>query len=194
MNDTFEIVSAAIAGRRTIKPAQMNGRIIPDELIHQLLALANWAPTHGNTEPWRFFVWAGREKTDEFCRQHAALYRQHTPPQSYNEGAVDKLTNMGNNASHVIIAAMRRGTLERIPVLEEIAAAAAAVENLLIGASAAGIAAYWGSGGMVLKPAMNDFLDLREEDLVLGALYLGYSDVVKKGSRVTPAEMKVSWM
>lgn len=190
----FDTVANTIASRRTIKPAQMNGLQVPDALVRSLLQLAAWAPNHGNTEPWQFFVWAGAEKVKEFCRQHAELYKAHTPEASYNEGAYEKLLHMGDSASHVIIAVMRRGVLERIPVLEEIAAAAAAVQNLLIGAAAAGIAAYWGSGGMVLRPAMKEFLGLREEDIVMGAIYLGQSDVVKKGSRVVPVEMKTSWM
>lgn len=194
MEAAYETISRIIRERRTIKPGQMNGGIIPDEQIRELIALADWAPNHGNTEPWRFFVWAGRDKVDAFCRQHAELYKAATPEESFNPTTYGNLTGMGAKASHVMIAAMRRGALEKIPVLEEIAATAAAIENLLLGAQALGLAAYWGSGGQVLKPSMKSWLGLRDEDTVLGVLYLGYTDIVKAGARQTPLEEKMHWM
>jgi nitroreductase len=36
----------------------MNGKKIPDEQITSLFELADRAPTHGLTEPWRFIVYA----------------------------------------------------------------------------------------------------------------------------------------
>lgn len=49
------------------------GKRTPDEQIMQLLALADWAPTHGYTEPWRFVVFGG-DKVKDFCQQHAQKY------------------------------------------------------------------------------------------------------------------------
>lgn len=194
MADAFETIASVIRERRTIKPAQMNGEIIPDEQVRDLIALADWAPNHGGTEPWRFFIWGGREKVDMFCHQHAELYKTNTPEESFNPTTYQNLSTMGAKASHVMIAVMRRGGNDKIPVLEEIAATSAAIENLLLGAQGAGIAAYWGSGGQVLKPSMKLWLDLREEDIVMGALYLGYSETKKDGSRKVPLEEKMKWM
>lgn len=39
----------------------MNGQRVSEEEVQQLLEAANWAPTHGKTEPWRFAVLSGRE-------------------------------------------------------------------------------------------------------------------------------------
>jgi nitroreductase len=194
MEAAFETLSTIIRERRTIKPAQMNGNIIPDEQIRQLIALADWAPTHGNTEPWRFFIWAGREKVDEFCRQHAELYKANTPETGFNPTTYNNLGGMGAKASHVMIAVMQRGTLDKIPALEEVAATSAAIQNLLLGAEALGLAAYWGSGGQVLKPGMKTWLGLRDEDTVMGALYLGHTDVEKAGNRQIPLDEKMIWM
>jgi nitroreductase len=193
MEDKFEIVAETIRTRRTIKPGQMNGRQIPDEQIQQLIELANWAPTHGNTEPWKFFIYAGNEKVRLFCRDHANLYQQ-SAGDNPDPSTIEKILHMGDQASHLIIAVMQRGKLSKIPVLEEIAATSAAIQNLLLGAHALGLAAYWGSGGMVYRPQMKDFLGLGEEDVVLGALYLGYSDIVKSGVRQIPVSEKVKWM
>ena len=75
-------ITQAIRTRRTIKPEKMNGRIIPEDIIVDLLSQADWAPTHGRTEPWRFIVITpGRVK--EFTTRHAGLYKQHTDPTSF---------------------------------------------------------------------------------------------------------------
>ena len=65
-----------------------------------------------------------------------------------------------------------------IPQIEEISATAAAIENILIGAAAANIASFWSTGGMTHKPAMKEFLGLKDEDIVMGIIYLGYTDNV----------------
>lgn len=193
MKNAFAAIQEVIQSRRTVKPPQMNGQQVPDEQVKQLLALADWAPTHGHTEPWRFRVYAN-DKVKAFCQAHAGLYKAHTAPEKYLQEKYDKLLHMGDQASHLIVAIMQRGNLPKIPALEEIAATSCAVQNLLLGATALGITSYWGSGGMAYHPAMKQMLQLREEDLVLGILYLGYTDKpVQEGKRLIPLEEKVEW-
>src|ERR1044071_4231750 len=129
MENNFTVLSTIIKKRRSIKPAQMNGKPVPDAYIHQILELADWAPTHGNTEPWKFFVFAG-EAARSFSRDHAELYRNNTSPLKFEQGKYDKLLHNGDNVSHIIIAAMRRGNLPKIPVIEEQASVAASVQNI----------------------------------------------------------------
>ena len=192
MNE-YSVFKTIIESRRTVKPLMMNGRQIPAEEITELLSLANWAPTHGLTEPWRFKVYAG-EQANLFCREHALLYQQHTPADKFKQDKFEKLLHMGDQASHIIIAIMHRGNLPGIPQLEEIAAASCAIQNLLLGATALGIASYWGSGGMAYHPVMHNFLSLPPEDLVLGILYFGYTDKQLQGRRNTSMEDKIDYI
>lgn len=188
----FASIQSIIQNRRTVKPNLLNGNKIPDAQVLEILELANWAPSHGLTEPWRFKVYAG-EAVKTFCQQHADLYRQNIPAEKYMPEKFDKLAHMGDAASHILIGIMHRGNLPAIPVLEEIAAASCAIQNILLGATAAGIATYWGSGGMAYHPAMKAYLNLREEDLVLGIIYLGYSDKKPVGRRNSTIEDKIEW-
>lgn len=192
MNDHFEIIASIIKNRRSIKPVRMNGKKIPDDQVRELLKLANWAPTHGRTEPWRFIVYSGN-KVKEFCHHHAELYKTHTLPEKFEQGNYDKQLHNGDLASHIIIAIMQRGKSPKIPALEEIAATAIAIQNILLGATAAGIASFWSTGGMVHRPAMKDFLHLNPEDIVMSLLYLGYTDEQMEGKRQTGIEEKVIW-
>ena len=170
----------------------MNGKQIPDEQVKEILELANWAPTHGRTEPWRFIVYSG-ERVKEFCHQHAELYKANTPVENFNQNTYDKQFHNGDLASHVVIAIMQRGTNPKIPAQEEICATAAAIENILLGATAAGVASFWSTGGMTHKLPMKEFLKLKEEDVVMGIIYLGYSDEKMEGRRDSSIEEKTTW-
>lgn len=97
--------------------------------------------------------------------------------------------------SHLVIVAMKRMPMAKIPMMEEYAAVAAAVENILLGAEAAGISVIWSTGGMAHHPAMKSYLKLEEEDQVMALLYMGYSDQEPKPTqRNIPLEEKVKWM
>lgn len=192
MNNKFEIVSAVIKARRTVKPSKMNGKMIPDEQVKQLLELADWAPTHKHTEPWRFIVYPG-QKAREFVSNHAELYRKHTPEEKFKNEKYEKILANGNNLSHLIVCVMKRDEEKRVPEIEEISAASAAIENILIAATSLGIANFWSTGGMTHTDAMKEYLGLNMDDNVLGLIYLGYTDMSYEGKRVIPLEQKITW-
>ncbi len=193
MDSSFAILSDIIKGRRSTKPGQMNGSFIPDEQVEQLLELADWAPTHGNTEPWRFVVYAG-EKAKAFCLQHAELYKSYTPAQNFLQANYDKILRNGDNVSHIIVAINQRGKMAKIPVIEEEAATSAAIQNILIGATALGIASFWSTGGLTHHPTLKDYFELGDDDTVMGILYLGYTDITQTGKRIVPLTEKVKWI
>lgn len=190
MSEPFNTLDHIIRNRRSVKPFMMNGDKIADEQVQSLLELADWAPTHALTEPWRFIVYTNPL---DFCHQHAELYKQDTPAIEFVQGSYDNFYTQGDKVSHVIVTVMQRGNLAKIPVFEELAATAAAMQNILLGATALGIASFWNTGGMVLKPAMHSFLNLRDEDQVMGVIYLGYADEYPKGVRKVPLSEKVVW-
>src|SRR6202042_248544 len=173
--NNFSKLKEIVINRRSTKPTAFNGQTIDDDQIRQLLELANWAPSHGLTEPWRFIVYSG-PAVREFCGQHAEQYRQITPPDKFAAVKYEKQAHNGDLASHLILVYMQRGTNPGIPALEEICATAAAADNILLGAEALGIAVLWSTGGTVLQPVMKEYLGLRPEDSILGLLYLGYTD------------------
>lgn len=190
MTTEFTTIANIIQNRRTVKAFMMNGQKAPNAHIAALLELADWAPTHGFTEPWRFTVY---ETPAEFCLAHANLYKDNTPANEFAEGVYNNLRTQGDKASHIIVATMKRGNLPKIPAFEEEAAVSCAIQNILLGATALNMASFWSTGGMALKPAMKEFLALGDEDQVMGILYLGYSDEHPAGKRTIPLEEKVKW-
>ncbi len=190
---TFTQLQEVIRSRRSTKPSLLNGKEISGEQVRELLALADWAPTHANTEPWRFIVYE-KEASQQFCLDHASLYKDNTPEDKFTEAKYQNLVNMGSKASHIVAVYMKRTENAKIPVLEEFAAVAASVQNILLGAQAMGIAVLWSTGGLVHQPSMKNHLGLAADDILLGLLYMGYTDEpAKEGKRSIPMEEKITW-
>lgn len=193
-NTAFEQLFDIIRKRRSVSWAKMNGQVIPNETVNELLSLADWAPTHGRTEPWRFLVFAG-ESLKRFGREHAQLYWQHTDEDKRQEATYEKLLHNVDKASHLIVAVMKRGDNIKIPVVEEVAAASAAIQNVLLGATALGIASFWSTGGMAHTHALKEHLQLGEQDLIMGLVFMGYTDEpTPNGVRKVPLAEKIKWL
>ena len=193
-NEQYQSVARTIKERRSVSWSKMNGQKIPDEVVNDLLSLGHWAPTHGRTEPWQFLVYSGEALT-QFGKAHADVYWNNTAEDKRQEAARHKLEHNVDKASHLVVAVMKRGENPKIPVLEEIAAASAAVQNILLGAQAMGIASFWSTGGMTHHPALKAHLGLGEDDIVLGLVFLGFTDEpAKDGVRNSPISEKVKWL
>ena len=191
--NTISVLQQIISARRSTKPSVMNGKKIEQSVIQQLLKLADWAPTHGRTEPWRFMVYTGTSLT-EFCQQHADLYQANTEAEKFTSSKYQGIIQNGEKISHLIIVYMKRQPTQKIPLIEEIAATAASIEHILLGAQALGIASLWGTGGMTHHDSMKQLLGLANDDLVMGLLYLGYTDEdVVEGKRNIPLSEKTIW-
>lgn len=179
--------------RRNIKPIFFSEERIDDQIINQMLEVANWAPTHGHTEPWRFVVFTDNA-LKAFGEFQAELYKEKTITSEFQQKKYDKLKAIPQMASHCIAVVCKKGTKEKIPMLEEIAATSCAVQNILLLAAAENIGVHWGSGGVCYWQETKAYLGFQEQDQVLGLLYLGYAkEEWPEGRRVTTIDAKVNW-
>src|SRR6185295_18144463 len=67
----------AIRERRSLALKQLSPEPIALESIQLMLEAANWAPSHGQTEPWRFSVFAGAGRRG-LIEAFGAAYRRIT--------------------------------------------------------------------------------------------------------------------
>jgi len=164
----------AIATRRSIKPALMNSeREISQELWKALFDAANWAPTHGLTEPWRFDVFTG-EKRQLVADALQSSYQSETPEAEFRP---EKFEKMGKNpflANSVVIVSMHLDPKSKIPEVEEAEAVACAVQNLHLLASSVGLGVFWSSPAVSYSQAFEVALGLGENQKCLGMLYVGW--------------------
>lgn len=187
-------ILAIIKNRRSIDPDDFNGKIVDEKIINNMLEAANWAPTHGFTEPWRFVVFA-KDKSKEFGQMHADLYKELTPTDQFLQKKYDKIKNRPKLASHVIVIVNKRGDKSNIPELEEIAATSCAVQNILLVATANNIGTFWSTGGMCYTNEMREKLGFQKEDQVMGFIYVGLFDVANpEGKRNTTIKEKSTWI
>lgn len=183
-----------IERRRNVKPSFFTGEVIPDSDVLAILNTANWAPTHGYTEPWRFVVFSGNAIAD-FANFQSKLYESLTPNERFEERKFAKLKEIPLLASHIIAIAVSPVLKSKIPLIEEIVATSCAVQNMLLTAASKSIAVHWTSGGMTYTEEMKSFLGCKTKDLILGFLYLGKAPdkINKKGKRVSLISEKITW-
>ena len=55
-SQSARVVWSNIRKRRSIFPKDFTPTPVPLQFIEEALSCANWAPTHGKTQPWRFVV------------------------------------------------------------------------------------------------------------------------------------------
>lgn len=196
--DSIHLRLAAANGmvrrRRSIKPAEMSDEAVDTAILGNILENANWAPTHGMTEPWRFKVYEGdgREKLVAGLQE---IYTKTTPKKDFRQDKHDGFRDKVMGAPVVLCICMKRQQIEKIPEVEEIAAVACAVQNIHLTASAIGMAGYWSSPALVYTDEMREFLGLGDKDRCLGLFYLGWPadketwPVGKRG----PIQDKLEW-
>tara|TARA_B110000908_G_C10235047_1_gene442808 strand:- start:81 stop:647 length:567 start_codon:yes stop_codon:yes gene_type:complete len=180
-----------IKNRRTIKPLHFTGEKVKDQDIKEMLASANWAPTHKLTEPWRFIVFTENAKT-QFGKDHAEMYKM-VKSDYFEQKKYDKLMKIADMSSHVIAIIMQRDEAERVKEIEEIAAVACAVQNMMLVATEKGIANIWSTGGLTYHPNMKEYLGFGVKDRIMGFLYVGISELKPKSKRFISIEDKTVW-
>jgi nitroreductase len=196
MQDTLAAISAAIRHRRSIKPMDMDpARGVDRALLLELLENANWAPTHGMTEPWRFNIYQGEARRD-LSGTMQRIYRDTTPAAEFREEKLRKMSENPLLAPVVMALWMERRGGAKIPELEEIESTACAVLNLHLSASAAGLAAYWSTPPLVYTKEFAEWLSIRPEDRCLGLFYIGWPKPGMKWPESTrhPIAEKVRWL
>lgn len=188
-----ETINHIITTRRTIKPKMMANRDIPLDILQQMLENANWAPTHGMTEPWRFsvFMGAAREKLASFL---ADTYKAITPVEIFKPNKYEGMRENAMLAPAVIAIGMKRQPSKKISELDEIQAVACAVQNMHLTATAHGLGGFWSTNIAAVSSEMAAYIGLDKEDRALGLFYVGYPKVDWPTGSRQPIEDKVRWV
>ena len=188
-----ETINHIITARRTIKPKMMANRDIPLDILQQMLENANWAPTHGMTEPWRFsvFMGAAREKLASFL---AETYKAITPVEIFKPNKYEGMRENAMLAPAVIAIGMKRQPSKKISELDEIQAVACAVQNMHLTATAHGLGGFWSTNIAAVSSEMAAYIGLDKEDRALGLFYVGYPKVDWPTGSRQPMEDKVRWV
>tara|TARA_B100001123_G_scaffold282962_1_gene315250 strand:+ start:2449 stop:3102 length:654 start_codon:yes stop_codon:yes gene_type:complete len=178
----FDAVTKAIRERRTLKVLSDDPlpSSLDKETVEDLLDSASWAPFHkaasrehrdnrslNSMVPWRCYV------LDSICCREL---RQVL----IEDGDTTKIPMMLASASTLLQFTWlpNPGAGEdqlfdpTVENMEHIAAGSAAIQNLLIAATARGIRTYWSSGGGLRKLQNLRRLRIPDAEIVLGSVFL----------------------
>lgn len=193
--DSVASLRETIARRRSLGLARLREEAIAPEILEAMLESANWAPSNGDTEPWRFTVFTG-EGRKALGDAFAEAYRVEAGD-SFKEESFQAMRERGTDAPVWISIGMTPGYLpdgrRAMSDDEEIMAVACAVQNLHLVATAYGMVGMWHSKGASVSPHVASWLGLEAPSRLLGFFWCGYPKVEWPEGERGPWQEKVTW-
>lgn len=182
-----------VQNRRSVFPYQFEkGKVIPDEIIWQILENSNRAPNHKETEPWRFTVFSG-EGLKHFSRLQSEIYTKYAG-EKFKESKLKNLAEYPLMSSHIIAIGMKRNET-KLPEVEEIAAVGCAIENIYLTVTAYGLGGYLSTGGITYIEEAKPYFDLEPNDKLIGFFYIGYpASLAASLTKRNAVNEKVKWI
>ncbi len=164
---------------------------VPRELIERMLAAAVQAPNHYKVRPWRFVVVTGaaRERLGEVM---AESLRKRDP--SANDGALARERAKPLRAPLVIAAGVDKPSAPKVIEIENVCAAAAAVQNMLLAAHGLGLAAKWRTVPAAYDPAVKTFLGFEPDQHLIAFVYAGFPETEPTLPSRPSHEDRTVWM
>jgi nitroreductase len=168
MGASFDDVADLIRSRRTHLLVDRD-RPVPQELVRELCALATWAPNHKKTWPWRFAAFTG----DGRGRLGACFVDDMVTADLGDDVKRAKTQTKYLRAPTVVVVGC--GASDHPTFHDENRdAVAAGIENLLLGATAAGLASFWSTPPVMDGPRALQLCGFAPDDRIIGVVYLGW--------------------
>lgn len=167
--------------RDRVSPAQLADPGPNPEQLRLILEAGGRAPDHGRMQPWRFITVEG----DARYRFGAVLARalQKRDPNS-PEAALDHERRKPLRAPLIIVVAAVIAENPKVPAVEQMIAAGAAAQNIVLASHALGFGAFWRTGAPAYDPEVKEALGLRPQDALIGFLHIG--TIVAAGKAKAP--------
>lgn len=161
----------AIHTRRSIGAVRPDP--LPRELVEQVLSAAVQAPNHHRVRPWRFIVLTGeaRRRLGEVMAQALLRRKPEADP-----AALEVEANRPLRAPVLIAIGLEKPAEPKVLEIENVCAAAAAAQNMLLAAHDLGLAAMWRTGPAAYDAQVKRFLGLEADQHLIGWIYLGYPE------------------
>jgi len=128
------------------------------------------APDHGRLRPWRFMLVEGDQRR-QFGELLAESAKRRVP--GLSDGDLQRERDKAMRAPMIIIVMCRVVPGTKVPAIEQILAAGAATQNILLALHAQGYAAAWKTGEAAYDPEVKKALGLAADDHLIGFVYVG---------------------
>ena len=164
---------------------------VPRELIEKLLDAAVQAPNHYKVRPWRFVVLTGEGRNRLGDVMSASQQERHP---EFPAEAFDKCRTLPLRAPVMIVVGVDKPTEAKVLEIENVAAAAAAIQNLLLAAHAMGLGAKWRTGEWARDGKVKEFLGFEPDQHIIGFIYLGFPEFESEPVPRPSFEDRTVWM
>lgn len=168
MGASFDDLATTIRRRRTHMLVDRD-RPVPTELVTELCELATWAPCHKRTWPWRFALFTGdaRARLGEVAAAAMAA-------RGDDQAKVAKTRTKYLRTPAVLVVGSAEGDTP-LRTVENRDAVSAGVQNLLLGATAAGLASYWSSCPKGAEAVLAELCGFEPGTAIVAVVYLGWA-------------------
>lgn len=184
----FDDLAELIRSRRTHMLVDRDLPVTPDD-IQALCELATWAPNHKKTWPWRFASFTG----DGRLRLGESFVDDMIEREFGDEGKHAKTRTKYARTPAVLVvgcAAHDHPTFHD----ENRDAVAAGIQNLLLGATALGLASFWSTPPLIDSERVLELCGFERDDRIIGVIYLGWpSGEVAAPERPPTVVRHVDW-
>jgi len=138
------------------------------EVLDNILRAGMRAPDHGTLQPWRFVVIEG-----EGLERFSQLLVKVATAEGMDEKSIEKAKTSPFRAPQIIAVIAHCDAQHKVPVWEQVVSAGCAVMAMQMAAVAQGFNGIWRSGAWTENAQICQALGGREQDKVVGFLYLG---------------------
>lgn len=180
---TIDAFTQLARSRRTSLAMESN-RSVDDDIIDQLCELASWAPSHKRTWPWRFASFTG----DGRLRLGTTMATDMADADFGDETKRAKTQNKYLRAPAVVVVGCEPHPNEMLHA-ENRDAVAAAIQTLLLGATALGLASFWSTPALTHPPKVLDLCSFSPDDRIVGVIYLGWPSGTSPAPEREPVEV-----
>lgn len=152
------------------------------ETLENILRAGMRAPDHGTLQPWRFIVVEndGRDRL-------SALLEKAAQDDGQDAKAIEKARQAPYRAPMIITVVAHCEAHPKVPRWEQVVSAGCAVMAMQMAAAAQGFNGIWRSGAWTEHEAVREAFGCREQDAIVGFLYLG-TPQLKSSTTVLPPD------
>lgn len=173
--DALDLVVNRRSASRLSEPAPAG------EALENIIRAGMRAPDHGTLQPWRFIVIEneGRERFSQLLEK-AARDDDMEPKK------IEKAKQSPFRAPMIITVVAHCEEHHKVPRWEQVVSAGCAVMAMQMAAVAQGFNGIWRSGAWTEHQAVREAFNCREQDAIVGFLYLGTPQLKSSTTLVPP--------
>lgn len=136
--------------------------------LDQIIQAGLRAPDHAHLSPFDFIICEG-----EGLNRLTAIFTDAAIKADSSIEKIEKSKKMAFRAPMIIVTIMRYKEHEKVPRVEQVSTVGCATQNMQMAAQAMGFNGIWRTGSFATDPNVRDAFDLKQEDEIIGFLYLG---------------------